>query len=154
ITGTGFQAGENTSISVVGSNGFTQVLPGTTIADANGTFTTSFVVNPGFANTQMTITATGNLGDTAVTTCFDAGGELSIAGEKFYDSNQNGSPDPGEVGIGGWTIYLSTSPDFPTGVIASVTTDSTGNFVFTNDPTSLPGQVQVPSLSAFTQYYV
>ena len=30
----------------------------------------------------------------------------AIAGEVYLDSNQNGAPDTGEPGLGGWTVYL------------------------------------------------
>jgi uncharacterized repeat protein (TIGR01451 family) len=146
ITGTGFQVGEAANISVVGSNGFSEVLSGTSVADSNGQFTTSFVVDPGFANTLMTITATGNLGDTAVVTCTDSGGDVSISGYKYNDVNQNGVFDSGDSAIAGWTVYLSTSPNFPTGVLASVTTDANGHFLFTSasiDDPAPPGEVQV-----------
>jgi hypothetical protein len=63
----------------------------------------------------------------------DFGNQLipnAIGGIKFEDLNANGVRDPGEPGLEGFTITLtSTSPGTPP---QSVTTDAAGNFLFTN----------------------
>ncbi len=55
----------------------------------------------------------------------------AIYGMVFYDSDKDGIKDPGESGLGGWTISLS---GFAGGkfVRNTATTDSYGNYEFTN----------------------
>jgi SdrD B-like protein/carboxypeptidase family protein len=53
----------------------------------------------------------------------------TISGTKFNDANGNGVRDAGETGMSGVTIQLKT----PAGsLVASTTTDASGNFSFTN----------------------
>ena len=55
----------------------------------------------------------------------------SICGKKFNDLNRNGVQDTGELGLAGWTILLL----YPNGTLyAGVTTDSNGNYCFSNIP--------------------
>ena len=57
----------------------------------------------------------------------------SISGHKFNDANGNGVMDPGENGVSGVTIVLSSgTPGQGTPVMT--TTDSNGDFTFTNVP--------------------
>jgi SdrD B-like protein len=64
----------------------------------------------------------------------DFGNQLipnAIGGIKFEDLNANGVRDPGEPGLAGFTISLSSpSPGSPP--LQTVVTDANGNFLFTN----------------------
>jgi serine-aspartate repeat-containing protein C/D/E len=64
----------------------------------------------------------------------DFGNQLipnAIGGIKFEDLNANGVRDPGEPGLAGFTISLTpASPGTPP--VGTVTTDSNGNFIFTD----------------------
>ncbi len=51
----------------------------------------------------------------------------SIAGQKFKDANGNGAKDVGETGLSGWTIQLQNTSGT---VLASTTTDGSGNYTF------------------------
>lgn len=57
----------------------------------------------------------------------------SISGQKFNDLNGNGIKNTGEAGMSGWTIYLDTNNNstLDSGE-TSATTDSTGNYSFSN----------------------
>src|SRR6476469_2697556 len=65
----------------------------------------------------------------------------SISGTKYNDFNANGRPDPGEVPIPNWQIYLDLNnngqPDFNE---PSTLTNPQGNYIFANLP---PGTYQV-----------
>ncbi len=50
-----------------------------------------------------------------------------ICGVKFHDKNGNGTQDPGEPGLPGWTIQMT---DAAGNVVASVTTGAGGRFCF------------------------
>ena len=54
----------------------------------------------------------------------------SISGQKFKDLNNNGVKDIGEPGLENWTINLDKDADG--NVDTSTTTDSSGNYQFTN----------------------
>jgi serine-aspartate repeat-containing protein C/D/E len=64
----------------------------------------------------------------------DFGNQLipnAIGGIKFEDLNANGVRDPGEPGLAGFTINLTTgTPGAPP--VATTTTDANGNFIFLN----------------------
>ena len=53
--------------------------------------------------------------------------DISISGEKFDNLNGNGSLDPGEPGLQGWTILLF---DATGNLIATTVTDADGNYSF------------------------
>src|SRR5262249_47114213 len=68
---------------------------------------------------------------------------MTFSGNKFYDLNTNGVKDgSGEVAIRGWTINLYRENGLASGLqtsginmdtlVASTTTDSSGNYSFTN----------------------
>ncbi|MEG4345614.1 SdrD B-like domain-containing protein [Microcoleus sp. A003_D6] len=65
----------------------------------------------------------------------------SISGTKYNDFNANGLPDPGEVPIPNWQIYLDLNnngqPEFNE---PSTLTNAQGNYIFANLP---PGTYQV-----------
>ncbi|MEG4030785.1 MULTISPECIES: SdrD B-like domain-containing protein [unclassified Microcoleus] len=65
----------------------------------------------------------------------------SISGTKYNDFNANGLPDPGEVPIPNWQIYLDLNnngqPEFNE---PSTVTNAQGNYIFANLP---PGTYQV-----------
>jgi hypothetical protein len=52
----------------------------------------------------------------------------SISGVKFFDNNQDGKQGEGDNGIAGWTINLIQGES----VVATTTTDESGNYSFTN----------------------
>jgi len=54
---------------------------------------------------------------------------ISISGQKYNDQNGDGDKDTGETGLSGWTIQLLNTSDV---VLASTTTDSSGNYSFTD----------------------
>jgi len=115
----------------------------TTTTDANGDYSLTGI-GPGTFTVQevlqsgWTQTAPGGPGTYRVTTVSGAtdGGDnfgnflpVTISGEVFNDLNGNGSLDPGEPGLQGWTIQLLNSGNT---VIASATSDSNGNYSFAN----------------------
>ena len=51
----------------------------------------------------------------------------TVCGVKFEDKNGNGVQDPGELGLGGWTIQVK---DAAGNVVATVVTDKNGKFCF------------------------
>ncbi|TMQ34931.1 MAG: DUF4214 domain-containing protein [Planctomycetota bacterium] len=65
----------------------------------------------------------------------------TITGQVFMDFNSNGIVDPGEPGLGGYTVYLDmqTSGSFTPGDPSTIT-DASGNFEFTG---LAPGTYQV-----------
>jgi uncharacterized repeat protein (TIGR01451 family) len=57
----------------------------------------------------------------------------SISGTKFEDLDGDSSKDAGESGLQNWTIYIDTNDNGTLdGGETSVTTDSSGNYTFTN----------------------
>ena len=72
----------------------------------------------------------------------------SISGTKFNDTNSNGTRDPGEAGLSGWTIKL-TRPD---GTTINATTDANGAYKFEN-LTSGTYRVSEVRQSNWTQTY-
>lgn len=60
----------------------------------------------------------------------------SIAGTVFRDFNDNGVEDPGETGIELVDLQISGLDLYGNSVLATVTTDSSGNYLFDNLPVS------------------
>jgi len=132
----------------------------TTTTDANGYFTFSGVIGSGadytvritdtngkLANyfgtttsantgTKQIINLAGNV-DYSLTPNFGYGLKNSIVGAVFNDINNNGALNSGEPGISGVTVKLYTDTIVPYGqinagdtLIATLTTDSYGNYLF------------------------
>jgi RHS repeat-associated protein len=58
-------------------------------------------------------------------------GQGTISGQVFDDVNGNGSKDPGDSGLAGWTVYLDLNGDGKDdNGEPSVVTDSSGNYTF------------------------
>lgn len=69
------------------------------------------------------------------------GGETSVSGAKFYDTNTNGVWDQGEPGIAGWKVRLTGAT-----VDEYALTDGNGEFSFDVDPGSYAvGEVFPPA---------
>jgi SdrD B-like domain len=63
-----------------------------------------------------------------------AGPIPEITGVKYEDLNANGQRDPGEPGLGGWTMQLL----YNGGVVAQTTTAADGSYAFRLDADNLP----------------
>ncbi len=100
---------------------------------AAGAHTLSEVVQAGWTKTQpasasyaLTILSAGlSPGDTSVVRDFGNFKNFSISGMKFRDRNGNGTKDPGDNGMAGWTINATN------GGGAQVTLGS-GNYTYSN----------------------
>ncbi|MFC3814382.1 SdrD B-like domain-containing protein [Lysobacter sp. GCM10012299] len=174
-TGEAGIAGIGIRLAGTTNNGVPVLRDTTTDADGNYAFTT--IVPGTYTVTELTqppgtfngITVVGSLGGTAtdlattpsaisgiVTTAAVAGtgynfGEIqpaSIAGSVFYDFNNDGLIDGGEVGIAGVTVTLTGTTDTGAAVNTSATTDGNGAFTFAElrpgsytvtEPTQPPG---------------
>ena len=98
-----------------------------------GSYTVVEVLKAGYAET------TSPSGDSLTTTTgqnvtgLDFGNfqQWNVSGTLFEDSNQDGLLDGGETGLSGWTVNLSNGSNQ---VVASATTDSQGNYSFSNLP--------------------
>ena len=90
-----------------------------------GDYTLSETLQPGWKQTlqpdPVSITTSGQVVTDVNFGNFKLG---KICGMKFNDLNGNGVKDPGEPGLSGWRIVLSTG--------AVVYTDADGNYCFTN----------------------
>ncbi|MCA9068052.1 MAG: peptidylprolyl isomerase, partial [Planctomycetaceae bacterium] len=62
-------------------------------------------------------------------------GQGSITGVKFQDTNQDGTQDPGEAGIGGVRVFIDTNNNgmFDAGELSTLT-DADGRFLLQTDP--------------------
>jgi uncharacterized surface anchored protein len=108
-----------------GNFSFTGVTP--------GAYTLAEVVPVGFVQTAPggpgTFIVTVTAGQNATGFLFGNRAAIgSISGTKFNDANGNGVKDTGEAGVSGVTIRLTNS----VGAVLTTTTDTSGNFSFTN----------------------
>ena len=84
------------------------------------------------------------VGSTTISIVTEGGGEITISyeyvtnalksGVKYEDLNANGSRDPGELGLEGWTINLVGVDILGNPVIMSDTTDANGFYSFSVAP--------------------
>jgi Mg-chelatase subunit ChlD len=75
-------------------------------------------------------------------------GKGSITGTVFNDINANGTLDTGEQQLSGWTLSLKTSAGAP---VATQTSNSSGNYAFTNLCDGITYIVTVSAQSGWTQ---
>ncbi|MDK3018602.1 MSCRAMM family protein, partial [Pseudodonghicola flavimaris] len=73
----------------------------------------------------------GTLGETEVLN-FGNFENFMISGHKWNDYDGDGTWDTGEDPIQGWTIYLDDNQDISDGVLATVQTDASGYYQFTD----------------------
>ncbi|MBI5216620.1 MAG: Ig-like domain repeat protein [Ignavibacteriae bacterium] len=82
--------------------------------------------NVTYTSTSNSFSFVGGFGD-SLTLKFVNARSASISGQKFKDANNNGAKDDGEPGLSGWTIQLQNTSG---GIVASTTTDGSGNYSF------------------------
>ena len=96
-----------------------------------GSYTLQEQVQPGYLQTAPaapgTIPVTIAAGQTINNLNFGDFQAVTLSGEVFTDTNDNGTLDSGEPGIAGWTVDLLNSS---AQVVAATTTDSHGDFAF------------------------
>ncbi len=95
-----------------------------------GTYTVVEDVQPGWTQTappSITFTVAVTAGSTVTGLQFGNFQNITISGQAFDDLNGNGTEDPGEPGLPGWTIDLLDSSGT---VIATTTTDASGDYSF------------------------
>jgi len=97
---------------------------------APGTYTISEVLQTGWTQTAPptgSFTVTVTAGGTASGNDFGNFQNITISGETFNDLNGNGTLDPGEPGLSGWTVDLY---DASNNLIATTVTDVNGDYSF------------------------
>ncbi len=94
-----------------------------------GTYTVEEVLQAGYDETSSpsVYTLATVSGQTVAGLNFGDVPRWSVSGTLFDDVNRDGSLDDGELGLVGWTIHLVNSSNQ---VIASETTDSSGDYTF------------------------
>jgi hypothetical protein len=115
--------GGNQTVATTDSSGdfsFTGVGP--------GSFTIKVVSQSGYLATTANVKNVSTISGQNQTT-FDFGQfqTVSLSGEVYSDVNSNGQLDSGEPGLVGWTVQLLNSANH---VIATTTTDASGDFAF------------------------
>ena len=98
-----------------------------------GNYTLTEQLQAGYLNTSvMTINLTLTSGQILnVTSTYGVFGNAlpaTIFGKKYLDVNRNGIYDNGDTPLAGWTINLTNS----TGLVGSVVTNASGQFLFSN----------------------
>ena len=100
---------------------------------APGTYTVDEVLQSGWTQTAPpppgTFTVTVTAGATVSGLDFGNFQNITISGEKFNDLNGDGTQEPGEPGLPGWTIDLL---DATGAIIATTVTDANGDYSFTD----------------------
>jgi cyclophilin family peptidyl-prolyl cis-trans isomerase len=112
-----------------------------TVTDANGNYTFSGLV-PGTYTVQEVLPANASLttpaqtvtvSASATTSGVDFGERPSISGTIFTDSHNSGHDDTGDLGVSGRTVFINNDGSgVPDANNPSTTTDSNGNYYFTN----------------------
>ncbi len=109
-----------------------------------GTYTVEEVVQSGYVLTDPksgSYTETLTSGQSAANLNFGDFQTVTFGGEVYNDINGNGVLNGGEPGLAGWTVDLLNSSS---AVIASATTDSSGDYAFSGvDPGSYSIQIVV-----------
>jgi uncharacterized delta-60 repeat protein len=99
-----------------------------------GTYSVREVLANGWVQTTLNpdpVTVSDTTGATGVG--FGNFETVSIAGRLYEDTNGNGVPDPGDPGLANWTVFIDVQNDGnPDPGDPTTTTDSSGNFSFTN----------------------
>ena len=112
----------------------TDVSNGTLTLNSNGSFT--YVPTTGFVGTDtFTYRATGSSGSSNVATVTITVGDSSpssLAGQVYFDTNNNGVRDANEHAFGGTTINLTGTDAFGVDVSLSTTTSRSGTYAFGN----------------------
>ncbi|MBR1126690.1 SdrD B-like domain-containing protein [Bradyrhizobium iriomotense] len=93
------------------------------------------LVNPlgdGVADTLSQYGYAVSITDHDITTGLDFGNfeNIDVSGYKFVDTDGNGSWDGSEPVKANWTVYLDNDNNFGNGVLATTTTDATGQYHF------------------------
>jgi hypothetical protein len=133
----------------------TIVIDGVFVKAGDGGNWYDYVGNGFFPTSDTMLVTPDEKGVSHFSFCYDPNNvqqTFTIEGAKFYDADASGSFTAGEAGIPGWTIYLDNDTDFTNGVVASVLTDATGHYLFTNMGTPGPGVEVVPTLGEGTWY--
>jgi protocatechuate 3,4-dioxygenase beta subunit/methionine-rich copper-binding protein CopC len=113
-----------TTSDASGNYAFDNLGPGVyTIAEVNqaGWYQTQPAKPPG------TYTEQAISGANATTLNFGNFQLVSVSGEVYNDLNGNGTKDPGDPGLSGWTVDLLNASD---SVVATTTSDANGNYAF------------------------
>ena len=96
-----------------------------------GTYTVEEFLQSGWTQTAPaapgTFTVTVTAGSVVSGLQFGNFQDITISGQAYNDLNENGSEDPGEPGLAGWTIDLYDSAG---DLVATTTTDVNGDYSF------------------------
>jgi protocatechuate 3,4-dioxygenase beta subunit len=99
---------------------------------APGVYTVDEILQSGWTQTAPptgTFTVTVTAGNTVTDQDFGNFQNITISGEVFSDLNGNGSLDPGDPGLQGWTVDLF---DAAGDLVATTTSDVNGDYSFTD----------------------
>ncbi len=135
-TSTPFATTGNTYGPSLGGNGpaFFNTALSAPFSPNAGANTLSFVVRNWAAQTSHN--PTGLLYKAVISYCVPIAGDQSapssISGMKFKDSNRNGVKDASENGLRGWVIRLFLVGEGGNTLVATTTTDLSGNYRFEN----------------------
>ena len=97
-----------------------------------GTYTVEEVVQAGWTQTApptVTFTVTVTAGSTVTGLQFGNFQDINVSGEVYNDLNGNGTLDPGDPGLPGWTVDLYDSNG---NLIATTTSDANGDYSFSD----------------------
>ncbi len=97
---------------------------------APGTYTVAEKLHTGWTQTApppLSFTISVTAGSTVTSLDFGDFQNITISGQAYDDLNDNGTADPGEPGLRGWTIDLL---DANGNILATTTTDAQGDYNF------------------------